>query len=1210
ARFRWERPGGPLGTFDMKFSPAEGILHGKEVRQVMLSYTAVLPGPVEEVYACRVYGMALPLGFILRGFNKGVTLSFQLLEGSTPPPMPVQSPECAQYIGSSPLPDPPDPPQLNLDQAGLRERKAVRFCIQNLSAIPSPFTIEMKRYGSSPCPKRLLASAMSYKTLQRVIANPYSLASYLELEDEVGNLERNNDRECKKRKGSSHSSRNLRAQKIESVDCPRSAPTPHYSNPVGDMFDISSHDAYLTDGLVSIAMSRSKKRRILDDLHETTDVFFSMDGRERTRGRVEQREDLFVLKDEHGVAFLVEPSMGTLAPWGCREVTITAYNDTPGVYKDIVECLLVGAPTTRLPLNWTVKGSPLSLKRESLGLDLSGPEPLLSFGQVFVNGGKSTRVKNDGTLPALLTWSMHDANADAKEAHQFIKVSIKVESQDGKCGLNVGVAYKEPESFQSPFIIEPCQGVAEPRSEASFKVILPEHLKGTMAARLIADATWLPKKLFPASSGDPVTRKRCSNLNAISETQYLERKESTSFLLSIHTKLSGKQYAGDQLTLNSFKLATTSMKTHNTCFNFTISHAGLTKNLRQNPLLSQLRFWYQAISTLTSAIDKLSAGSTTMKSTQMPDVNSLTHGGEDEGQPSLGGGGGRENGALNVVPEDVSSQHKDIRIGLMKKTMLSVAGSKVLQKQERLTRGAIKLKAMAWGTSPRLSLDKKQHLERTGTVVSRGGGDAKEGKQFIKFEVWSTHAQRAAAWIQIHSSMRRQARVSLCNPLTIPVAFSVETLGSFVLASTPHPEGTAPLDARLRGSSRVRSRGGRASSAHQQSPWKNSTLNHTHNLNSSSQQEQKENNDLGTSNNSRDSGGEAEGCSEGKGGSQVGLRVPGYSREGCIRGFTLLPGHNLALDLIFYPWEASPEMSKGLESSFTVGTEELVTLFHRTEGELRIHFTTGHSQSFHLRGEVVRPMLTAAPVTHNFGGVHTEASLMLFPSASVPASCKMSHKVKGGIGFTPPGQGMFFLANPTVVDAEWSLCHCPRPTARYESLSCSLDGAVASKDDVTVDDPSVFVFKEVRGTIRGMGLPLGSSAACLPEDVNRLQEACWSQIPTRVTWGGTQGSPIQLQSRCKGKGEEQQSARAEEPGRGSPFGAATLDLETSIKSRLTTEEGRSVPYPLQVQFMPINNVRYKSRFCFNVRGGEGVEVVLEGCGTHEENGRLEKPPRV
>lgn len=36
------------------------------------------------------------------------------------------------------------------------------------------------------------------------------------------------------------------------------------------------------------------------------------------------------------------------------------------------------------------------------------------------------QVKNEGTLPALLTWSMQDANVDAKEAAKKVDVFLKV----------------------------------------------------------------------------------------------------------------------------------------------------------------------------------------------------------------------------------------------------------------------------------------------------------------------------------------------------------------------------------------------------------------------------------------------------------------------------------------------------------------------------------------------------------------------------------------------------------------------------------------------------------------------------------------------------------------------------------------------------------------------------------------------------------------
>lgn len=166
-------------------------------------------------------------------------------------------------------------------------------------------------------------------------------------------------------------------------------------------------------------------------------------------------------------------------------------------------------------------------------------------------------------------------------------------------------------------------------------------------------------------------------------------------------------------------------------------------------------------------------------------------------------------------------------------------------------------------------------------------------------------------------------------------------------------------------------------------------------------------------------------------------------------------------------------------------------------------------------------MITVAPATHTFGTVHTERN----------------------------GQGTLFLANPTFADAEWSLSHIPEPPSkkrqthspglagrgagvgrapspaglpggvnaapafsgqsggrgggsRRRSRDRAGGGVVAQKGEshnnnssrsgkltnsLTVDDPSVFVFSEKGGVIAGVKLPLKSSAACLPEDWNRLE---------------------------------------------------------------------------------------------------------------------------
>ena len=79
-----------------------------------LRYTARRAGPIDEVYACRVFGMALPLGFAISGKNRGPTLSFGLVGDGERAPRPIQRPHLPQYDGEEPLPEPEAAPPLEV----------------------------------------------------------------------------------------------------------------------------------------------------------------------------------------------------------------------------------------------------------------------------------------------------------------------------------------------------------------------------------------------------------------------------------------------------------------------------------------------------------------------------------------------------------------------------------------------------------------------------------------------------------------------------------------------------------------------------------------------------------------------------------------------------------------------------------------------------------------------------------------------------------------------------------------------------------------------------------------------------------------------------------------------------------------------------------------------------------------------------------------
>ena len=158
--FKFERPLGKATAFEALFTPESGPLGPKESVLVELTYTAKMPGIINEVFACKVFGMSSPLGFCLNTVQKGVVVAFELLKEGMPLPEPLGAATDVQYTGTEPIPTPGLPLKLNFeDPIDLYQRKTIRFCIRNLGAIPAKFRLRPKRYMAPPeyakMPKKL-----------------------------------------------------------------------------------------------------------------------------------------------------------------------------------------------------------------------------------------------------------------------------------------------------------------------------------------------------------------------------------------------------------------------------------------------------------------------------------------------------------------------------------------------------------------------------------------------------------------------------------------------------------------------------------------------------------------------------------------------------------------------------------------------------------------------------------------------------------------------------------------------------------------------------------------------------------------------------------------------------------------------------------------------------------------------------------------------
>ena len=243
-----------------------------------------------------------------------------------------------------------------------------------------------------------------------------------------------------------------------------------------------------------------------------------------------------------------------------------------------------------------------------------------------------------------------------------------------------------------------------------------------------------------------------------------------------------------------------------------------------------------------------------------------------------------------------------------------------------------------------------------------------------------------------------------------------------------------------------------------------------------------------------------------------------YVGDDCSEPIKLLPAQSMGVDILFKPPTLPARVS-----------DQPMPLEHLYRGDLSIAFSTGQIQTVALKACVLSPTLVAAPAAHAFGTVRADATSDL----------------------------VVFLSNPTEVEASWSLTHVPRSQRKSDGI----DGDNARPD--SVDDPTVFSFEHLAGTVCGPSLPLRSAAACVPKDFNRQAEPLFSQTLTELSWRGTRSLSQSL----------------------------ARDAEANPRA----------PRPVTVTFAPKRNVRYCSRFRFEVSHGEAFDVVLQGAGSYEED---------
>ena len=138
---------------------------------------------------------------------------------------------------------------------------------------------------------------------------------------------------------------------------------------------------------------------LLTDNLEKTDNFISTSGKALNQAKKLSKDQKFFLQNNKGIAIVCEPNQGKLEAYQEIEIVVTVFNDICGVYEDTLNINIDGLAPYKFPVLINVKGSPIIVTPNQVGVSFKGEYPEVNIGNVLRNQGptiKKFKVSNTG----------------------------------------------------------------------------------------------------------------------------------------------------------------------------------------------------------------------------------------------------------------------------------------------------------------------------------------------------------------------------------------------------------------------------------------------------------------------------------------------------------------------------------------------------------------------------------------------------------------------------------------------------------------------------------------------------------------------------------------------------------------------------------------------------------------------------------------------
>ena len=206
---------------------------------------------------------------------------------------------------------------------------------------------------------------------------------------------------------------------------------------------------------------------LLTAAHEEIN-FTSPKGQEFTKQKQIEKDSVFYLSSQKGIAIVIEPKKGDLAPHSEIIIKISFFNECVGAFHDVLSSNIKGLDKVDFPINLRIKGNPLQLSPFQPGINYLSTPPLLKMGYLLRNTGKITKnlkFVNIGQNTIGLDWKIYDYE-DFLKPQGRPAFDLKIAKNEIDDNFKINFKPVEPKEFpenKQYFSIEPKSAIVGPK---------------------------------------------------------------------------------------------------------------------------------------------------------------------------------------------------------------------------------------------------------------------------------------------------------------------------------------------------------------------------------------------------------------------------------------------------------------------------------------------------------------------------------------------------------------------------------------------------------------------------------------------------------------------------------------------------------------------------------------------------------------------------